>query len=434
MRPATSAGPTRFRCVPFSAQRTRSPPRFTARSRFRSRPPPSGSRAYRSWKSTWRAGWTSTAGSAAPGCRRSTCSISPRDDQLTLRASAGKAFSAPHRSTDLYGPVLTSGSSTRRFSFNNYRAAAAQNPADVQFQDVTGANPRPAQPSTATTWSGRLRLLSAPGGPTLTLSGGLLSDGRGNWTWIGTFDEERHHGAKRRELLGPASPSTRAMCTSIAPAAGRRVTAPGQFSAARPIPPAFIFSTPFVNLGGQAVKGFDGLGRIRGPRDGPAGRWDFATACHEVYKQRYLVQAIAPTEDYYQYAGHASSGKGSASNRCIDSTRWRTYSTARAWTPATATGRRRPATPSSPPVTDIGPGGSGAFAPLPVASYQQWGFFARAIAAAAESAARPLRRWLGRPDPPGRRERRLRPPARRSPPTPFPDSNVDTEHLRRGDR
>jgi len=323
----------------------------------------------------------------------------PGDDQLALRASAGRSFSAPTL-YDLYGPV-TSGS-TQTLSFNNYAGGGSTQ--NVQFEDVTGANGA-LKPATATTWSAGF-VYSPRAVRTLSLTVDYYQTVEK--LLVGSFDENAM--AQSVESAGPASPY--AGYVHFGSAAGRPVTAPGELSTANPT--SVFFSTPFVNLAGQAVKGCDGSVEYQSP-PGAAGRLDFTTA-FTVYNS-YLVQAI-PTEDYYQYAGHAT-GNGSASNGTIP--RWRNYSTlgwdGHGW--AALAGYT-----FIPAVTDIGPGGSAAFAPEPVASYQQWDF-SLSYRFGAAARPRPDRRWfdgltlrLGVND----AFDRLPPLA----PGAFPDSNVDT--------
>lgn len=272
----------------------------------------------------------------------------PFGDQFTIRASAGKSFSAPTL-YDLFGPITTG--FTNPLTFNNYGGGQTQ---QVQFQAQGGAN-RYLKPSTATSWSAgfvfsphAVKGLSVTFDYYQTVQKGLV----GQWDQTAV--------AQSVELLGTASPYASAV--HIGSPTGPGVTAPGQLSSN---PPSHIFLvTPNINLAAQAVKGFDAS--VEYEFTTPTfGTVDFMTTA-TVYNS-FLAQAL-PTEPYYQYAGHAT-GYGSISQGTLP--RYRFYTTLK-WDYRNFDFLI--AHTYIPSVTDIGPGGSAATAPAPVASYQTFDF------------------------------------------------------------
>lgn len=272
----------------------------------------------------------------------------PIDDQLTLRATVGKSFSAPSLYA-LFGPITTGFSNP--LTFNNYGGGSTQ---QVQFQSQSGAN-RSLKPSTATTWTAgfvyspkQLKGLSVTFDYYQTLQKGL----------VGSWDQTVV--AQSVEMLGPNSPYASAV--HFGSPSGPGVTAPGQLSSN---PPSHIYLvTPNINLAAQAVKGFDTT--VEYKFDTPSfGTVDF-TSTATIYNS-FRAQAL-PTEPYYQYAGHAT-GYGSISQGTLP--RWRTYTTLK-WDYHHF--NFLVAQTYIPSVTDIGAGGSAASAPTKVAAYQAYDF------------------------------------------------------------
>ena len=272
----------------------------------------------------------------------------PFGDQLTLRATAGKSFSAPTL-YDLFGPITTGFSNP--LTFNNFGGGQTQ---QVQFQAQSGAN-RNLKPSTASTWSaGFVYTPKQVKGLSLTfdyfeaLQKGLV----GQW--------DQTVVAQSVELLGTSSPYASAI--HLGSPTGPGVTAPGQLSTN---PPTHIYVvTPNINLAAQQVKGFDATLEYS-YRMPEFGNIDFSTTA-TVYNS-FRAQSL-PTEPYYQYAGHAS-GYGSISQGTIP--KWRTFTSLR-WDYRNFDFQITHTYIAS--VTDIGPGGSASITPVPVDSYQSFDF------------------------------------------------------------
>lgn len=270
----------------------------------------------------------------------------PLDDQLTLRASAGKSFAAPTLYS-LYGPISTG--FTNSLSFNNYGGGTTD---QIQFQSVSGSN-RNLKPSTAATWTAGV-VLTPKAVKGLSISVDYHQTVQHDL--VGSYDQTVI--AQSVEMLGPKSPY--AGTVHFGNPSGPGVTAPGQLSKANPSSVYLI--TPLVNLAAQAVKGVDV--NVNYEFDtAAAGRFDLSSTA-AVYNS-YMGQAL-PSENYYQYAGHAS-GNGSISQGTIP--RWRTYTTAE-WRFHAFDALLAHTYIAS--VTDIGPGGSAAITPVAVASYQSW--------------------------------------------------------------
>jgi iron complex outermembrane recepter protein len=280
----------------------------------------------------------------------------PIDDQLTLRASAGKSFSAPIL-YDLYGPITTG--STVALSFNNYNSAGqptGQQTNQVQYNAVTGAN-KDLKPSTSTTWTaGFVYSPKAVKGLSLTVD--YYHTIQKNL--VGNYDPTVV--VQSVEQYGTTSPY--ASVVHFGSRNGTPVTAPGQIST-HPQQSVYL-NLPLVNLAAQEIKGWDAT--LEYAFDVPnKGHFDFQSTWSGY--NSYRAQAL-PSDPYYQFAGHAS-GNGSVSQGTIP--RWRAYSTLR-WQDqgfGLMIGHTY-----IPAVTDIGPGGSAATAPGAVGSYQQFDLIA----------------------------------------------------------
>ncbi|HVU35249.1 MAG TPA: TonB-dependent receptor [Opitutaceae bacterium] len=270
----------------------------------------------------------------------------PIDDQLTFRGTAGKSFSVPTL-YNLYGPISTG--FTNSISFNNYGGGTTD---QIQFESVSGSNPH-LKPSTATTWTAGV-VYTPKFAPGLSISIDYRQTVQKNLA--GFYDQTVI--AQSVELLGPQSPY--AGTVHFGNPNGSGVTAPGQLSKANPS--SVYLVTPLVNLAAQAVKGTDIT--VEYGFDTPSiGRFDIASTAN-IYHS-YIAQAL-PTENYFSYVGHAS-GNGSVSQGTIP--RVRTYTTVN-WRYHAYNAFVGHTYVSS--VTDIGPGGSAAITPVPVASYQSY--------------------------------------------------------------
>ncbi len=270
----------------------------------------------------------------------------PVDDQFTIRASAGKSFSAPQL-YDLFGPVQSG--QVPPITFNNYGGGQTQ---QAVFNGIGGSNPS-LQPAKATTWSAGF-VVAPHTAKGLDLSFDYFQTVVKNE--IGYLSDVAI--VQSVELQGPASPF--AQYVHFGGPNGPGVTGRGQLSTANPSN-VYIF-TPLINLASQAVKGFDATLNWSIPTPS-AGRFNLTSAL-TVYNS-YLLQAI-PIEDYFQYAGHASGG-GSSSQGTIP--RWRTYTTLEWKSHGIDALVGHTYVPS---VTDIGPGGDTASPPVGVGSYQQF--------------------------------------------------------------
>lgn len=282
----------------------------------------------------------------------------PINDQLTLRATAGKSFAAPTL-YDLYGPIVTG--FTNSLTFNNYDSSGKPildstgkpvQTQQIQFQGVNGSNPE-LKPSTATTWTAGF-VFTPKAVKGLSLSADYFQTVQKNQ--VGFYDQIVV--AQSVEMLGPKSPY--AGTIHFGNTKGPGVTAPGQLSTANPSSVYMI--TPLVNLSAQAVKGFDAT--LEYAFDTASlGRFDLNSTA--TIFNSYLGQAL-PSENYYQYAGHAT-GNGSISQGTIP--RWRTYTTLE-WKYQDFDLLVAHTYVAS--VTDIGAGGSAASDPVPVDPYQSF--------------------------------------------------------------
>jgi iron complex outermembrane receptor protein len=271
----------------------------------------------------------------------------PADDQFSLRASAGKSFSAPTL-FELFGPVQSG--QIPPVTFNNYGGGQTE---QAVFNGFGGSNPG-LQPAKASTWSAGFVFAphSAKGFSVSADYFQVVDKGEIGYLSIPAI-------VQGVELQGPASPY--APYVHIGGPAAPGVTGPGQLSTANP---SNVFvQVPLINLASQAVKGFDATLNWTGPTTS-AGTFSLGSSI-TVYNS-YLLQAI-PTEDYFQYAGHASGGSTSSSSQGTIP-RWRTYTTLE-WKYAAIDARIGHT--FVPSVTDIGPGGDAASPPVSVGSYQQ---------------------------------------------------------------
>ncbi len=273
----------------------------------------------------------------------------PVDEQLTLRASAGRSFIAPTLYA-LYGPV-TSGSSASI----TYTGANGTTYNNVQFESVSGSNPR-LQPSKSTTWTaGFVYSPKALGNFTLTVDYyQTVQHGEVGFLDQGTV-------VQNVENLGAASPYASNIHFGSANGPGPNGNAPGQISS-KPFSNVYLV-TPYVNLGATAIKGLDASAEYQLKT---AGFGQFDVAVEAALYSSYMLQ-ILPSENYYQYAGTAS---GNAfANNVGTLPRWRTYTTL-GW-------KFRGFDlllehTFVPHVNAVGAGGSGATAPVQLASFQQW--------------------------------------------------------------
>ena len=271
----------------------------------------------------------------------------PVDDQFAIRVSAGKSFAAPTL-FELFGPVQSG--QIPPVSFNNYGGGQTQ---QAVYNGFGGSNPN-LQPAKATTWSaGFVCAPRAVKGLDFSADYFQVVD-KGEIGFLGVPVI-----VQSVELQGPASPYAQYVHIGGPDAPG--VTGPGQLSTA--VPSNVFIHVPLINLASQALKGFDAKLNWSLPTQS-AGNFNLTSAL-TVYNS-YLLQAI-PTEDYFQYAGHATGG-GTSSSTQGTIPRWRTYTTLEWKYQGIDALVGHTYVPS---VTDIGPGGDAASPPVPVGSYQQ---------------------------------------------------------------
>ena len=291
----------------------------------------------------------------------------PVDDQFAIHASAGKSFAAPTL-FELFGPVQSG--QIPPVSFNDYGGGQTQ---EAVFNGYSGSNPD-LQPAKATTWSaGFVWTPRAVKGLEISADYFQTVD-KGEIGYLGVPAI-----VQSVELLGPASPYTQYVHLGGPEAPG--VTGPGQLSTTAPS--SVFIQVPLINLASQAVKGFDAKLNWSLPTSS-AGTFNLSSAL-TVYNS-YLLQAI-PTEDYYQYAGHATGGSTSSSSQGTIP-RWRTYTTLDWKYQGIDAFIGHTYVPS---VTDIGPGGDAATPPVPVGSYQQFD-----VSVAYDLAKMNHPQWLGK--------------------------------------
>jgi len=277
----------------------------------------------------------------------------PFDDELTLRGSAGRSFIAPTL-YDLYGPVTTGSSNTI-----TYTGANGVSYSQVQFQGVTGSNPK-LQPSKASTWS--VGFVYSPKAVS-------------NLTVTSDFYEVVEHGTVGQvnqgtvvqsvENLGAGSPYAKDVHFGSATGPSPSTNTPGQISS-KPFATVFLV-TPDLNLGAVAAKFYDTSIDYVVKTDS-FGKFDFGVT-GTVYDS-YMIQAI-PSENYYQYAGSVSTNGAIVVGVGGTIPRWKTYSSIE-WSLHgfdAVVGQT-----FIPEVVDIGTGGSSQNAPLHVPSYDQYDF------------------------------------------------------------
>jgi iron complex outermembrane receptor protein len=279
----------------------------------------------------------------------------PFDDELTLRASAGKSFIAPPLYS-LYGPT-TQGSSSEL----SYTGANGTQYTNVQMQAVSGSNPD-LKPSTATTWEAGFTF-TPKAVPNLSISADYFDTTQHKI--VGTVDETTI--VQSVEDLGAASPYAAEIRFGSPTGPSVSGDAPGQISS-KPLASVYILDGD-LNLGSVAIKGYDASLTYVIPTS-RFGRFEIDEAL-TVYDS-YLVQVL-PSENYYQHAGHVDQVVATALDEGGTTPRYRTYTSFK-WTHAGFD--LLAAFTFVPAVTDIGSGGINEAPPLPVASYQQWDFAA----------------------------------------------------------
>ena len=272
----------------------------------------------------------------------------PADEQFAIRISAGRSFSAPTL-FELFGPVQSG--QIPPVSFNDYGGGQTQ---QAVFNGFGGSNPD-LRPARATTWSaGFLYAPRAVKGLDFSADYFQVVD-KGEIGYLGVPAI-----VQGVELQGPASPFAQYVHIGGPDAPG--VTGPGQLSTA--VPASVFIHVPLINLASQVLKGFDAKLNCSLPTQS-AGNFSLTSAL-TVYNS-FLLQAI-PTEDYFQYAGHATGGSTSSSSQGTIP-RWRTYTTLDWKYQGIDMFIGHTYVPT---VTDIGPGGDAASPPVPVGSYQQF--------------------------------------------------------------
>jgi iron complex outermembrane receptor protein len=279
----------------------------------------------------------------------------PFDDQLTLRASAGKSFIAPPLYA-LYGPQ-TQGSSSEL----SYTGANGTSYTNVQMQAVSGSNPN-LKPSTASTWE--VGFTATPKAvPNLSVSVDYFDTTQHQV--VGVVDETTI--VQSVEDLGAASPYASLIRFGSPTGSGPSGNAAGQISS-KPLASVYIID-PELNLSSVAIKGFDAAVTYVLPTS-HLGRFEFDEAL-TVYNS-YLIQVL-PSQDYYQHAGHVDQVAAVTLDEGGTTPRYKSYTSIK-WT-FKGFGLFAGFT-FVPTVTDIGSGGENESSPLPVASYNQWDFAA----------------------------------------------------------
>jgi iron complex outermembrane recepter protein len=277
----------------------------------------------------------------------------PYDDELTLRASAGKSFIAPPLYA-LYGPT-TQGSSSEL----SYTGANGTDYTNVQMQAVSGSNPN-LKPSTATTWEVGLTL-TPKAVPNLSVTFDYFDTTQHKV--VGTIDETTI--VQSVEDLGAASPYASFIRFGGPSGPGPSGDTPGQISS-RPLAAVYIID-PELNLSSIAIKGYDAAVTYVVPT-GRFGRFE-ADEALTVYDS-YLIQVL-PQQNYFQNAGHVDQVAAAALDEGGTTPRFRSYTSLK-WTYRGI--NALVAYTFVPAVTDIGSGGVNESPPLPVASYSQWDF------------------------------------------------------------
>jgi iron complex outermembrane recepter protein len=277
----------------------------------------------------------------------------PYDDELTLRASAGKSFIAPPLYA-LHGPT-TQGSSSEL----SYTGANGTNYTNVQLQAVSGSNPN-LKPSTASTWE--VGFTFTPKAiANLSVSADYFDTTQHKV--VGVIDETTI--VQSVEDLGAASPYAQFIRFGSPTGPGPSGNAPGQISS-RPLATVYIVD-PELNLSSVAIKGFDVAVTYVLPTN-HFGRFEVDEAL-TVYNS-YLIQVL-PQQDYFQHAGHVDEVAAVTLDEGGTTPRYKSYTSLK-WSYKGL--NVLAAFTFVPPVTDIGSGGSNESPPLPVASYNQWDF------------------------------------------------------------
>jgi iron complex outermembrane receptor protein len=268
----------------------------------------------------------------------------PFNDDLKFRFSASKSFIAPTL-YDLYGPSSTG--STNLLTYNNFGGGQT---VQAQYNSVATTNPN-LKPSTATSWTTGL-VWTPKEVKGLELSADFYEIVQHQL--VGGYSQQAI--VQSVELLGTTSPFVQYV--HLFTPHGALVTGPGQVSAAGAGGTGLYIDTPLINQGAQAVKGIDGTAEYKWGTTS-MGKFDLASTV-SIYNS-YTLQQL-PTEDYYQYAGHATQNNGTLP-------RFRTYTTL-TWKYMGADVTI--ANTFIPSVTDIGAGGDAEIAPTNVSSFTQW--------------------------------------------------------------
>jgi iron complex outermembrane recepter protein len=269
-------------------------------------------------------------------------SYEPFDDTLKFRASAGKAFIVPTL-YDLYGPNATG--STNSLTFNNFGGGQTT---QVQFNSVSESNSA-LKPSTATSWTVGF-VWTPKEAKGLSISADFFETVQ--HALVGSFSQQTV--AQSVELQGTTSPY--ASFVHFQNPNGPGVTGPGQLSTA--ISSNVFIDTPLINEGAQGVKGIDATIEYVW-NTAMAGKFDLASSA-TIYNS-YTLQQLS-TEDYFQYAGHATQLNGTLP-------RYRIYTTLD-WTFKGAI--VTVAHTFIPTVTDIGVGGDAETPPVNVSSFSEF--------------------------------------------------------------
>ena len=222
----------------------------------------------------------------------------PFDDQLTLRASAGKSFIAPPLYA-LYGPT-TQGSS----SDLTYTGANGTQYTNVQMQASGGSNPN-LQPSTATTWEAGFTYT-----PNYVANLSVSADyfDTTQHKIVGIVDETTI--VQSVEDLGAASPFASQIRFGSPRPGAEDGNAAGQISS-RPLASVFILDGE-VNLSSLAIKGYDVAITYVVPTKTVGGRFEVDEAL-TAYSS-YLIRRCCHSENYYQHAGHVDEVAAVAQN------------------------------------------------------------------------------------------------------------------------
>jgi iron complex outermembrane receptor protein len=270
-------------------------------------------------------------------------SYEPIDDTFKIRFSASKSFIAPTL-FDLYGPSATG--STNLLTYNNYGGGQT---VQAQYNSVSQTNPN-LKPSTATSWSSGF-VWTPKEVKGLEISADFYEIVQHQL--VGGYSQQAI--VQSVELLGTASPFVQYV--HLFTPHGALVTGPGQVSAAGAGGTGLYIDTPLINQGAQGVKGIDATVEYKWAT--AYGKWDIASTA-SIYNS-YTLQQL-PTEDYFQYAGHATQNNGTLP-------RYRTYTTLN-WMYRGA--NVTVANTFIPTVTDIGAGGDAEIPPTNVGSFMQW--------------------------------------------------------------